>query len=91
MNLVQNVFQKNLNGLKTPKNTVTSAETAGKNSNRRSIIRICPILGISLVEIQVKMSKIGQIRIMDRRLLFSPGRFSTCNRVFRGFQTIEIF
>ena len=38
-----------------------------------------------------EMPKIGPIRIMNRRLLFFPGRFSTCNRVFRGFQTIEIF
>ena len=29
-----------------------------------------------------EMPKIGQIRIIDRRLLFFPGRFSTCNLVF---------
>ena len=49
------------------------------------IIRICPIWGILLVEFWAEMLKIGQIRIMDRRLLFFPGRFSTCNLVFRGF------
>ena len=33
----------------------------------------------------LEMPQIGPIRIMNRRLLFSPGRFSTCNLVFRGF------
>ena len=70
----------------TPKTRLQVLKRPGKISNRRSIIRICPILSHFDSKFGVKMTR---NQGCNPRLIIFPGLDGFCNLVFRVFQTIK--